>query len=135
MKHHLDPPKQHEAARRLGIMVARGEISDATAAEVMGTIVRVARENAPNACPLGLKLRLVWAARDAKQAETLAMARLAKQQEQALCAAAEAAIRQGGDERAVRAAVAAKAATMDPVPHVSLGDAALRLARWRVKHG
>jgi hypothetical protein len=135
MRHHLDPPKQHEAADRLGRMVARGEISDATAAEVMGTIVRVARENAPNSCPLGLKLRLVWAARDAKASETLAMARLAREQEQALSAVAEAAIREGGDERAVRAAVAARAAVMDPVPDVSLGDAALRLARWRVKHG
>jgi len=131
----MDPPKQHEAADRLGRMVARGEISADGARDTMAAIIEVAQANAPNAHPGGLRTRLHWSARDALHEERLALVRLAREQEQALAQVAEAAIRAGGDDLAVRRAVGAAAQQMRPLPDIALGDAALRLARWRVKHG
>lgn len=65
-RHPLDPPKQHDAAERLGVMVADGVISEEEAAKTMGTIVRVAADNAPDVDRAGLRMRLVWSAADAK---------------------------------------------------------------------
>lgn len=135
MRHPLDPAKQHEAADRLGRMVARGDVSPETASQTMRAIVQVARENAPNVDARGLRTRLVWTARDARHDEALALTRQAKQQEQELCDVAEAAIRAGASEREVRVAIAEAAQQMTPLPPTTMGDAALRLARWRVKHG
>ena len=135
MRHPLDPAKQHEAADRLGRMVARGDVSPETASQTMRAIIQVARENAPNVDARGLRTRLVWTARDARHDEALAMVRRAREQERALAEVAEAAIRDGKPDQAVRQDIAAAAQQMQPVPDVALGHAALRLARWRVKNG
>jgi Xaa-Pro aminopeptidase len=135
MRHPLDPAKQHEAADRLGRMVARGEVSPETASQTMRAIVAVARENAPNVDAKGLRTRLVWTARDAKQEEALAMVRRAREQERALAEAALRAMRDGHTERQVWQVMLDAAKAMQPPPPVEIGDAALRLARWRLKHG
>ena len=67
MIHPSDPKAQHEAAERLGRMVADGLISEESAAQVMGEIVRVAQEQSPNADANGLRARLVWSAADARR--------------------------------------------------------------------
>lgn len=66
-RHTSDPKAQHEAAERLGRMVADGQLSEESAAQVMGEIVRVAQEQAPNADASGLRMRLVHSATDARR--------------------------------------------------------------------
>ena len=65
-RHSLDPPAQHDAAERLGIMVADGLISEQEGGKTMAVIVRVAFENAPTVDRMGLKTRLLWSAKDAR---------------------------------------------------------------------
>lgn len=116
-------------------MVARGEMSPKAASRALGVIVQVARENAKDVDPRGLRMRLVWTAADARKDEARALVRQAKQQEQQLANVAEKAIRAGLPAHEVAAMVAREAGNMTPVPPTEMGDAAMRLARWRVKNG
>lgn len=67
-RHPNDPPTQHDAAERLGEMVADGLLSEAEAGKTMAVIVRVAFANAPNVDRHGLRARLVWSAKDSRKA-------------------------------------------------------------------
>lgn len=67
-RHRLDPPAQHDAAERLGEMVADGSIPEAEAGKAMATIVKIAIQEAPNVDRIGLRTRLVWSAKDARHA-------------------------------------------------------------------
>ena len=138
MTHHrptLDPPKQHEAARRLGEMVARGDLPDGEAAKTMAVIVRVARENAPNTDPAGLRMRLIHTARDARHSTELALIRQQREQEKQLADVATEVLRSGGTDADAGRAMLERVRSMDPVPPVEVGEAALKLARWRVRNG
>lgn len=135
MKHRLDPPTQHRAAEMLGRMEANGQLPPGEAAKTMGAIFRAAREAAPNVNPSGLRMRLIHSARDAKHAEELAIIRRIREQERQLAAAAEATLRQGGTEHDAGRAMLELVKTMDPCPPVEVGEAALKLARWRVRNG
>ena len=134
-RHPLDPPKQHEAACRLGEMVARGDLPDGEAAKTMAVIVRTARENAPNVDPVGLKMRLIHTARDARHSTELALIRQQREQEKHLADVATAVLRNGGTDTDAGRAMLERVRTMDPVPPVEVGEAALKLARWRVRNG
>lgn len=131
----FDPPKQHEAARRLGEMVAHGDLPDGEAAKTMAVIVRVARENAPNTDPAGLRMRLIHTARDARHNTELAMIRQQREQEKQLADVATEVLRNGGTDADAGRAMLDRVRTMDPVPPVEVGEAALKLARWRVRNG
>lgn len=138
MTHHrptLDSPKQHEAARRLGEMVARGDLPDGEAAKTMAAIVRVARENAPNTDPAGLRMRLIQTARDARHSTELALIRQQREQEKQLADVATKVLRSGGSEADAGRAMLAAVRTMTPMPPVEIGEAALNLARWRIRNG
>lgn len=135
MRHPLDPAKQHEAADRLGRMVARGEISADGARDTMQAIQDAARRNAPNVDKVGLAVRLHWTARDALREERLAFARQAREQEKQLAEVAERVFRMGGSERQAGMAMLEVARTMNPPPPIEIGEAALKLGRWRAKHG
>lgn len=67
-RHPLDPPNQHDAAEKLGAMVADGLISEEEAGKTMAVIVRVAFQSAPDVDRKGLRTRLVWSARDSRHA-------------------------------------------------------------------
>lgn len=67
-RHPNDPPNQHDAAERLGEMVADGLLSEFEAGKTMAVIVKVAFANAPNVDRNGLRARLVWSAKDARHA-------------------------------------------------------------------
>lgn len=138
MTHHrptLDPPKQHEAARRLGEMGARGDLPDGEAAKTMAMIVRVARDNAPNIDPAGLRMRLIHTARDARHSTDLALIRQRRDQEKQLADLATEVLRNGGSEADAGRAMLERVRTMDPTPPVQAGEAALNLARWRIRNG
>lgn len=138
MTHHrptFDPPKQHEAARRLGEMVARGDLPDGEAGKTMAVIVRIARANAPTVDPVGLKMRLIHAARDARHSTELALIRQQREQEKQLADVATEVLRNGGTDTDAGRAMLERVRTMDPVPPVEVGEAALKLARWRVRNG
>lgn len=138
MTHHrptLDPRKQHEAARRLGEMVARGDLPDGEAGKTMAAIVRMARENAPNVDPSGLKMRLISTARDARHNTELALIRQQREQQKQLADVATEVLRRGGSEADAGRAMLAAVRTMTPTPPVEIGEAALNLARWRIRNG
>lgn len=134
-RHPLDPPKQHEAARRLGEMVARGDLPDDEAAKTMAAIVRTARENAPKTDASGLRMRLIHTARDARHSTELALIRQQREQEQQLADVATEVLRSGGTEADAGRAMLERVRSMDPVPPVEVGEAALKLARWRLRNG
>lgn len=134
-RHPLDPPKQHEAARRLGEMVARGDLPDGEAAKTMAAIVRTARENAPKTDASGLRMRLIHTARDARHSTELALIRQQREQEQQLADVATEVLRSGGTEADAGRAMLERVRSMDPVPPVEVGEAALKLARWRLRNG
>ena len=52
-------------------MVADGVLKEGDAGRIMATIVQVATEQAPALDPRGLRMRLVWSARDARNARVL----------------------------------------------------------------
>lgn len=135
MKHHRDPPIQHRAAEMLGRMEAHGQLPPGEGAKTMAAIVRAARQAAPEVDESGLRMRLVHAARDARHAEELAMIRRTREQEKQLADVAEATLRQGGTEHDAGRAMLEIVRTMDPCPPVEVGEAALKLARWRVRNG
>ncbi len=135
MKHRLDPPTQHRAADMLGRMEANGLLPPGEAAKTMAAIVREACRNAPTVDPIGLRTRLVWTARDARHAEELAMIRRTREQEKQLADAATAILKAGGTEADAGRAMLDLVRTMDPCPPVEVGEAALKLARWRVRNG
>ena len=134
-RHPLDPPNQHHAAETLGRMEADGLLPEGEAAKTMAAIVKEARKNAPTVDPKGLRARLVWSARDAKEARTLENIRRERDQERQLSDAATDVLAKGGTEADAGRAMLALAKTMNPPPPVALGEAALRRARWRVRHG
>lgn len=70
-RHPSDPPAQHDAAEKLGVMIADGLLSEEEGRKTMGTIVKVAFGNAPNVDQSGLRARLVWSARDARKAREM----------------------------------------------------------------
>ncbi len=131
----FDPPNQHEAARRLGEMVARDDLPDGEAARTMAVIVRTARENAPNTDPIGLRMRLIHTARDARHDTELAMIRQRREQERQLADVATSVLRAGGTEADAGRAMLEHVQTMNPLPPVEIGEAALKLARWRLRNG
>lgn len=134
-RHRLDPPAQHEAAQRLGKMVARGDLSEVEGAKTLAVIVRTAQQNAPQVCPLGLRMRLVHTAHDARKAADLAAVRRVREQERELTDLAAAVLRNGGTDTDAGRAMLERVRTMDPLPPVEIGEAALKLARWRVRNG
>jgi transcription initiation factor TFIIIB Brf1 subunit/transcription initiation factor TFIIB len=73
-RHPQDPPAQHDAAEKLGAMVADGLITEQEAQKTMAVIVRVAFQNAPTVDRKGLRTRLVWSARDSRHARETARA-------------------------------------------------------------
>jgi polyhydroxyalkanoate synthesis regulator phasin len=134
-RHPLDPPAQHKAAETLGSMVADGRISEQEARKTMAMVVRVAFQNAPNVDPAGLRMRLVHAAQDSRKATELAAVRRLREQERDLAAIAESVLRDGGSDADAGRAMLERVRTMDPLPPVEVGEAALKLARWRVRNG
>lgn len=134
-RHRLDPPAQHEAAQRLGEMVARGDLSEEEGSKTLAAIVRLARENAHGTDPAGLRMRLVHTATDARKSAELAQIRRLREQERELAETAERVLRDGGTEADAGRAMLDRVRGMDPVPPVEIGEAALKLARWRVRNG
>ena len=67
-RHPNDPPAQHDAAEKLGRMKADGLLPEGEASKTMAAIVRDAFKHAPDAHRHGLRMRLVWSARDAQAA-------------------------------------------------------------------
>lgn len=134
-RHNMDPPAQHDAAQALGKAVARGAVTEVEAAKTMGVIVRLAFAAAPEVDRSGLRARLVWTAKDTREAERRAAVREAKEQEKQLVLVAVAGFRDGLAPADVRRMVAQAAKAMTPIPPVELGDAALKLGQWRAKNG
>jgi len=97
--------------------------------------VQTAQRNAPDVDAKGLRARLVWSARDAMEARGLEVIRLQREQEKLLTDAAYTTLQSGGSEADAGRAMLAVAKAMNPVPPIEIGEAALRLARWRVRNG
>jgi hypothetical protein len=116
-------------------MVAHGDLPDGEAAKTMAVIVRVARENAPNTDPAGLRMRLIHTARDARHNTELALIRQQREQQKQLADVATEVLRRGGSEADAGRAMLAAVRTMTPTPPVEIGEAALNLARWRIRNG
>lgn len=134
-RHRLDPPTQHRAAEMLGRMEANGQLPPGEGAKTLAAIVRAARQAAPEVDASGLRMRLIHTARDARRAEELAIIRRQREQQKRLAEAAEATLRDGGTEQDAGRAMLELVRTMDPCPPVEVGEAALKLARWRVRNG
>ena len=66
-RHPRDPAAQHEAAATLGRMEADGLLPPGEAAQTLRVIVQTAQRNAPDVDARGLRARLVWSARDARE--------------------------------------------------------------------